>query len=73
MPPGRMLLRYTDLYRRPVSRRGKLDHRRTRDEFWQRSCRFEGLVLSQGELDGLNSLISLTLTSYSTFDLCMGM
>lgn len=29
----------------------------------------EGLTLSQSELDGLNSLNSLTLTSYSTFDL----
>lgn len=29
----------------------------------------EGLTLSQSELDGLNSLNSVTLTSYSTFDL----
>lgn len=29
----------------------------------------EGLTLSQSELDGLNNLNSLTLTSYSTFDL----
>ncbi|WP_025041352.1 filamentous haemagglutinin family protein [Nitrosospira briensis] len=29
----------------------------------------DGLTLGQGELDGLNSLNSLTLTSYKTFDL----
>ncbi len=41
----------------------------TRVNFGNAPSGSEGLVLSQSELNGLNSLNSLTLTSYSTFDL----
>lgn len=41
----------------------------TRVNFGAAPSAAEGLVLSQSELDALNSLNSLALTSYSTFDL----
>src|SRR6185437_1705889 len=41
----------------------------TRINFGNAPARAEGLTFSQSELDGLNKLYSLTLASYSTFDL----
>ncbi|MGH8685090.1 MAG: filamentous hemagglutinin family protein, partial [Nitrosospira sp.] len=48
---------------------GNLTIGATRINFGNAPAGAEGLVFSQSELDGLNSLNSLTLTSYSTFDL----
>ncbi|MDQ3185132.1 MAG: filamentous hemagglutinin family protein [Pseudomonadota bacterium] len=48
---------------------GNLTIGATRVNFGNAPAGSEGLVLSQSELDGLNSLNSLTLASYSTFDL----
>lgn len=48
---------------------GNLAMGATRVSFGAASTDSEGLVFSQTELDGLNSLASLALTSYNTFDL----
>ena len=48
---------------------GNLTIGATRVNFGDAPSGSEGLTLSQSELDGLNHLNSLTLTSYSTFDL----
>jgi filamentous hemagglutinin len=58
---------FTDDQGNPVA--GNLTIGATRVNFGSAPAGSEGLVLSQGELDGLNRLSSLTLTSYSTFDL----
>ncbi len=48
---------------------GNLAMGATRVSFGDAPTDSEGLVFSQTELDGLNSLASLALTSYNTFDL----
>src|SRR5688500_11050205 len=58
---------FADHRGRPVV--GNLTIGATRVNFGDAPSGSEGLTLSQSELDGLNHLNSLTLTSYSTFDL----
>ncbi|WP_097066645.1 filamentous haemagglutinin family protein [Nitrosovibrio sp. Nv4] len=58
---------FTDDQGNPVA--GNLTIGAKRVNFGNAPTGTEGLILSQSELDGLNSLSSLTLTSYSTFDL----
>ena len=48
---------------------GNLSVGATRVNFGNAPSGSEGLTLSQGELDALDRLNSLTLTSYTTFDL----
>ncbi|WP_306463963.1 filamentous haemagglutinin family protein [Nitrosospira sp. NpAV] len=48
---------------------GNLTIGATRVNFGNAPAGTQGLIFSQAELDGLNSLNSLTLTSYTTFDL----
>ena len=58
---------FADDKNNPVA--GNLTVGATRVNFGNAPSGSEGLTLSQGELDALDRLNSLTLTSYSTFDL----
>ncbi len=58
---------FADAKGNPVA--GNLSVGATRVNFGSAPTGAEGLILDQNELDRLNSLDSLTLTSYSTFDL----
>ncbi|HEX8874744.1 MAG TPA: filamentous hemagglutinin family protein [Nitrosospira sp.] len=58
---------FADAKGNPVA--GNLSVGATRVNFGSATAGAEGLILDQSELDRLNSLNSLTLTSYSTFDL----